>query len=67
MPSLHSRFAAFRSGRYYRHVRAAGSVAAIFELILANVIGFSAGIDGGETLCVICLYLIVPVRSVWRS
>lgn len=33
----------FREGSYYRHARAAGSVLAIFELILANVVGFSTG------------------------
>lgn len=44
------RFKSFREGPYYRHAQAAGSVFAIYALILANVIGFSAGIEGGQSI-----------------
>ena len=40
----------FREGPYYRHAQAAGSVFAIYALILANVIGFSTGVEGGQSI-----------------
>lgn len=44
------RFKPFREGPYYRHAQAAGSVFAIYALILANVIGFSTGVEGGQSI-----------------
>jgi len=40
----------FRDSFVYRHARALSSALAIIQLILANVIGFSTGLDGGESL-----------------
>lgn len=57
----------FREGSYYRHARAAGSVLAIFELILANVVGFSTGYVSVCALVCTCVYMHVHVRARGRA
>lgn len=57
----------FREGSYYRHARAAGSVLAIFELILANVVGFSTGYVSVCVRVCACVYMYVYVRARGRA
>lgn len=57
----------FREGSYYRHARAAGSVLAIFELILANVVGFSTGYVSVCARVCACVYMHVHVRARGRA
>lgn len=57
----------FREGSYYRHARAAGSVLAIFELILANVVGFSTGYVSVCARVCACVYMYVHVRARGRA
>ena len=46
LPQLKS----FREGPYYRHVQAGGTAMALCVLVLANIIGFSSGVEGGQSL-----------------
>ena len=42
--------APFKGSVFYRHAKAAGTALTMMALVLANVVGFSAGVDGARSL-----------------